>query len=256
MSLTISLVQTDVVWQNAEANRLHIEELLWEMEEGTDLIVLPELFATGFTFSQRVSEPHNLHTFKWMKQMAQLKNACVMGSLLIAEKGHYFNRCYFVYPNGNFKTYDKRHLFGLSDEQVFCQAGRTQTVFTIKDWKITPSVCYDLRFPVWLRNTTSYDVLINIANWPTQRKMAWQTLLQARAIENLCFTVGVNRIGTDGNKLNYSGESAIYSPEGIALLKMEEKEGIKTFTLKKTDLEKTRSAFPFLDDRDTFNLTV
>jgi len=254
MSLTISIVQTDIVWQNPEANRLHIEELLWEMEEETDLIVLPELFTTGFSFSDKISEPHNLHSFKWMKQMASLKNACTMGSLLIKEKGLFYNRCYCVYPNGSYKTYDKRHLFTLSDEKKFCEPGTSQQYFIIKGWKIMPSICYDIRFPVWSRNIVDYDILINIANWPSTRKEAWHTLLQARAIENQCYTIGVNRIGNDKNNLTYNGESSFYSYDGSEIKKLDNKTGISTRTLDKKPLDNFKVNFPFLNDKDNFNL--
>ena len=252
MTLKISLVQTDIVWRNAEVNRLNIEELLWDIEEETDLIILPELFSTGFTFSDRLAEPHNLHTFKWMKQMADLKNACVLGSLLVKQQGKYYNRCYCVHPNGHYQTYDKRHLFTLSEEKEFCEPGTFLTTFDVKGWKIMPSICYDLRFPVSLRNTNKYDVLINIANWPSERKEAWHTLLQARAIENQCFSIGVNRVGKDDNQLSYSGESCAYSFEGLTIKKMDQKENIQTIILQKSNLEKYRSNYPFLNDQDNF----
>jgi omega-amidase len=256
LSLTISLVQTDLVWENAEVNRLHIEELLWELEEQTDLIVLPELFSTAFSFSNQLSEPHNLHTFKWMKQMASLKNACILGSYLIKEKGLFYNRCYCVFPDGNYQTYDKRHLFSLSTEKEFCTPGNNQVIFEIKGWKIMPSICYDLRFPVWLRNTNKYDILINIANWPSQRKEAWQSLLQTRSIENQCFTIGVNRIGTDENQLTYNGESTVYCPEGKNLIKLDNKESITTITIKKEHLTQVRNNYPFLNDQDQFKIDI
>ena len=256
MNLTISLVQADIVWENPEINRLNIEELLWEISSETDLIILPELFSTAFSFSDQLSEPHNLHTFKWMKQMASLKKACIIGSLLIKEKEKFYNRCYCVYPNGDYKTYDKRHLFSLSDEKEFCEAGVSQTYFEIKGWKIIPSICYDLRFPVWLRNTQSYDLLINIANWPSERKTAWQALLQARSIENQCFSVGVNRVGTDQNQLTYEGESSVYSPEGKQLIKLNKKQAIETFTLDKHLIEETRTKYPFLEDLDQFKIGI
>lgn len=256
MDLSISLVQTNLVWENPETNRLHIEELLWDIDTHTDLIILPELFTTAFSFSDRLSEPHNLHSFKWMKQMASLKDACIMGSLLIKDKGLFYNRCYCVYPDGQYKTYDKRHLFSLSDEKQFCEAGQSHSIFEIKGWKIMPSICYDLRFPVWLRNTQQYDILINIANWPTQRKEAYQSLLQARSIENQCYSVGVNRIGSDQNQLTYAGESCIYSPEGQELLTMSTDEAIKSFTLSKTILDQTRTNHPFLNDQDQFKIDI
>lgn len=254
MSLRISLVQTDIAWQNPELNRLHIEELLWEMEETTDLLILPELFSTGFTFSNNLAEPHNLHTFKWMKQMASLKQAFVIGSLLIKEKGKYYNRCYCINPNGGYETYDKQHLFSLSEEKEFCTSGNSSNCFDVKGWKIMPSICYDLRFPVTLRNTNNYDILINIANWPTVRKETWQTLLKARAIENQCYSIGVNRVGNDENQLTYNGESNIYSFEGIALAKNSTQENIQTITIEKSLLAKFRIDYPFLNDLDAFKL--
>tara|TARA_B100000809_G_C15038476_1_gene494642 strand:- start:139 stop:906 length:768 start_codon:yes stop_codon:yes gene_type:complete len=254
MSITITIVQTDVFWKNSEANRLHIEEQLWDMEEDTDLIILPELFSTGFTFTDKIAEPHNLHTFKWMKQMASLKDASIMGSILIKDKGLFYNRCYCVSPSGTFQTYDKRHLFTLSDESKFCQSGSNQILFNVKGWLIMPSICYDIRFPVWSRNTTEYDIIINIANWPSERKEAWQTLLKARSIENQCYTVGVNRVGEDENKLIYNGESCIHSFDGSTILKLNNQQTIKTIILYKKDLINYRANFPFLQDQDNFSL--
>lgn len=252
MNLKVSLIQTDLVWQNANTNRSHIEELIWDIEEEVNLIILPEMFSTSFSFSRDLAEPHNLHTFKWMLQMASLKQAAIIGSFLISEKGSFYNRCYCVQPDGTFQTYDKRHLFSLSKEKEFCTPGVSNPIFNVKGWKIKPSICYDLRFPVWLRNHEKYDLLINIANWPSTRKDTWQTLLQARAIENQCFSIGVNRLGKDGNQLDYKGESAVYTAEGSLINNLSQNNEIITTVLEQESLKETRQLFPFLQDQDKF----
>lgn len=255
--LKISVVQTDNIWENIDANLLSLTEKLKVVSEDTDMIVLPELFSTGFTMqAQHVAETMDGKAVAWMKASATEKQSLVIGSLLISDLGSYYNRLIVAFPNGSIRYYDKRHLFSFAGEDKVFKAGSERLVFEYKGLKICPLICYDLRFPVWARNTEEIDVLIFVANWPNARMLAWDTLLKARAIENLCYVVGVNRVGVDANKLVYTGHSSVYDAMGECILQSEaSKEAIYDTILKISHLATVREKFSFLNDRDHFEIT-
>lgn len=260
--LNITLVQTHLYWQNVGANLAMLEEKLWQVAGPTDLIILPEMFNTGFSMEvEKLAEPMNLTTFKWMKQMAAQTKAVVTGSFIVRENDQYYNRLIWMQPDGNFKTYDKRHLFRMADEHDHFSPGKERLIVDLKGWKICPMVCYDLRFPVWSRNLSrqqpgnmDFDVLIYVANWPAPRVNAWDILLQARAVENLCYTIGVNRVAEDGNGIPYNGHSQVNTAKGETPCFLKEEETIQNFTLSYTELAKLREKFPAYLDADSFTL--
>ena len=254
--LTLSLIQTDIIWKNIPKNLQRIEEKIHSISTKTDLIVLPEMFSTGFVMEpESVAEGMQGSAVQWMQQIAKDKQTALIGSLIIRENQQYFNRVVFVHPSGAMTHYDKKHLFTLAGEDKIYTAGNNRLLFEYKGWKISPFVCYDLRFPVWTRNTENYDLAIFVANWPKVRVTAWDTLLKARAIENMSYVVGVNRIGTDANDLEYPGYSQAIDPLGAIIQKAEkQEETIVTITLEKDNLQKTREQFQFLNDRDQFTL--
>jgi omega-amidase len=256
LDLRVTIVQTALHWQNSEANRDMFTEKLSAAAPETDLIVLPEMFTTGFSMNApELAEEHEGPTLAWMQEEAKKHKAVITGSVIVKEKGKYFNRLYWVRPDGSYETYDKRHLFRMAKEHHTYTAGNNRLIVSLNGWNICPLVCYDLRFPVWSRNTSNaYDLMLYVANWPKVRNQPWRTLLQARAIENLAYVVGVNRVGTDGNDYPYSGDSAIIHPKGHHLLEVSEVEGIHTLTLSKSELEDFREAFPAHLDADTFQL--
>ncbi|MEH0155036.1 amidohydrolase [Limibacter armeniacum] len=255
-ALNITLIQADLHWLSPEANLAMLEEMIWQIPSPTDLIVLPEMFNTGFAKeAASLAEPMNLTTFKWMKQQAAQTGAVVTGSYVVKENGNCYNRLIWMRPDGTYEQYDKRHLFSMADEHLSFTAGKDSLLVDLKGWKICPLICYDLRFPVWSRNQSlSYDLLLYVANWPAARVNAWDTLLAARAIENLSYCIGVNRVGTDGNGIPYNGHTAAYSPKGEALLAPQEQEGIWQVTLEKDILSKFREKFPAHLDADHFKL--
>ncbi|GAB3501774.1 amidohydrolase [Spirosoma knui] len=254
----VTLLQTNLYWHNPVANRAMLEEHIFSLPEPTDLIVLPEMFTTGFTMDAKsVAEPMNLTTFRWLKQMAAQTNAVVTGSYVVQEGGRYFNRLIWMQPDGQFDTYDKRHLFRMAGEDGIYTAGSQRIVKEWRGWRICPLICYDLRFPVWSRNTTTpgqfdYDLLLYVANWPAVRRNPWNVLLQARAIENLSYVVGVNRVGQDGNQHQYSGDSAIINFKGDVLFCETDNEVVHQQTLSLDELRAFRSAFPANLDADSF----
>ena len=259
--LSIVLVQADLYWEQIDANLAMLEEKMWTIEARTDLIVLPEMFTTGFTMSAAaLAEPPGGKTFKWMRQMAKLKNAAVTGSYIVKEGTRFYNRLYFVSPDGFSDFYDKKHLFTLAGEEKVYAAGQEQKGIEFRGWKIKPLICYDLRFPVWARSsktdhqTYEYDLLLYTANWPAPRIHAWDALLQARAIENISYCAGVNRTGTDGYPKEYPGHSALYGFDGKTLSYSEEKEAILSTTLSGADLQAFRHRFPLQEDADRFTL--
>lgn len=253
-SLHISCVQFDVSWESIKTNLSKIDALINGLE--TDLIVLPEMFSTGFSMKpERCAETMKGESISWMKKTAHEQNTAIMGSLIIAENGDYYNRLIFVYPKGEIEFYDKRHLFTLAGEDKVYTAGNSKMIVDYLGWKICPMICYDLRFPVWSRNTEEYDILLYVANWPKPRISAWDTLLKARAIENMSYVVGVNRIGEDGNNLSYVGHSQGIDMLGEPLRNHDySKEGVVQITLDKLTLESTRSKFQFLNDKDSFSI--
>lgn len=255
-NLTITIVQTELHWQDAAANRTMFAEKLEKVAPSTDLIILPEMFTTGFSMNAAsLAEEPEGETLNWMQVMAHKHDAVLTGSVIVKEGSNYFNRLYWVRPDGTHETYDKKHLFRMAKEHHTYTPGKSKILVELKGWKICPLVCYDLRFPVWSRNRENeYDLILFVANWPKARNIAWKTLLQARAIENVAYCAGVNRVGTDGNGHPYSGDSAIIHPKGHRLLETSEQEGIHTITLSKQELVEFREAFPAHLDADTFSL--
>ena len=254
--LKVALIQSELAWENPAQNRAHFSKEIHTISSEVDLIVLPEMFTTGFTMHpEKVAETMTGKTILWLKAMAKEKNAAITGSLAIKEGTHYYNRLVFVFPNGEIQTYDKRHTFTLAGEDKIYTAGTKKRIVNYKGWKICLLICYDLRFPVWARNTENYDVLLYVANWPKPRISAWDTLLKARAIENMSYCIGVNRVGVDANKNLYTGNSAVYDCLGkkISTLKPDEIKA-EIVLLDKNHLVQTREKFRFLDDKDRFVL--
>lgn len=260
--LRITLIQSDLHWEDIDANLASFEEKIWQIGQDTDVIVLPEMFTTGFTMNAAKHAEHmNMRTFKWMRQMADQTGALILGSFIATVHERYFNRLLWMEPGGNHKTYDKRHLFRMAGEQKVYAAGESLLVGTWKGWRICPLICYDLRFPVWSRNTydatsrrLNYDLLIYVANWPTVRIDAWDALLKARAIENLSYVVGVNRVGMDGNGVDHNGHSTLVSPKGETIFISEGTESIKTLEVNANSLNAFRDRFPAHLDADDFSI--
>lgn len=256
--LKVSLVQTSTYWENAKANMASLNSKLEQLEKDTDIVLLPEMFSTGFSVGKEgIAEKMDGQTVNWMLEKASEKNCLLVGSVLIEENKNYFNRLIAAFPDGRLLHYDKRHLFSYAGEDKIFAKGKDRLVFSYKGFKICPLICYDLRFPVWARNDENYDILIYVANWPSPRIKAWDTLLKARSIENLCYTIGLNRVGDDNNKLTYPGHSAVYDPFGECLLFFEEhEEKIKSIRLEKSAVDTVRNKFSFLDDRDDFTVKL
>lgn len=254
-TLDIALIQSHLAWENPVQNRASFAQKISSISQSVDLIILPEMFTTGFTMNApEVAEKMGEDTLKWLQEMAETKNCAIVGSLIIEEKGNYYNRLIFMHPEGTYETYDKHQLFTLAKEQKVFTAGQKDVIIEYKGWKIKALICYDLRFPVWARNTSGYDILLYVASWPKLRINAWDTLLKARAIENMCYCVGVNRIGLDGKGYEYNGHSAVYDVLGNSVIEGYpiEKETILYATLDKLHIQKTREKLPFLEDKDNF----
>ncbi|MBA3706782.1 MAG: amidohydrolase, partial [Bacteroidetes bacterium] len=217
MDLKITIIQSNLHWENKEKNLEMFSKKIAAITDATDLIVLPEMFTTGFSMNpKKFAEIMSGPTIEWLKQKAREKKCVITGSFIAEENGNYFNRLVWMNSDGTYNTYDKRHLFRMADEHNHYNFGKSKLVVELKGWKICPLVCYDLRFPVWSRNVKSeYDVLIYVANWPERRNHHWRTLLLARAIENQCYSIGVNRIGADGNSIAHSGDSTVIDPRGM-----------------------------------------
>ncbi|MEN9961115.1 MAG: hypothetical protein RL045_1368 [Bacteroidota bacterium] len=255
-NLRVSLVQTDLVWEDPAANCAQLEEKLACLAGKTDLVVLPEMFATGFSMSETGSEIGKGPALQWMQLQANRLGALVVGSLKVKQQNNFFNRLYAVKPDGSFNAYDKRHLFRMGGEQEFYQAGGQQVIVSYKGWNLALFICYDLRFPVWSRNVEmGYDAAIYVANWPAPRAQAWRTLLQARAIENLSYVIGVNRVGSDANALAYAGDSLLVDFKGGVQLDLGADDQILTSELAAIDLADFRTKFPAHLDADAFNLS-
>lgn len=253
--MKIALIQTSLAWENPMENRSHLVQKINGFMEDVDLIVLPEMFSSGFTMNPKdVAETMEGETVLWLQHLAKAKNAAITGSLVIEENGNYYNRLIFVFPDGEMKTYDKRHLFTLAGEHQFYTAGKDKLIVEYKGFKICPLVCYDLRFPVFSRNTEDYDLLVYLANWPKLRTNAWDILLKARAVENMCYTIGVNRIGTDANNHEYIGHSQAVDFLGDYVLEPKETDGVFIIELNKEKLLETRKKLAFLQDRDKFEI--
>jgi len=265
--LTITTIQTDLHWENKTANLRMLEDKIRNLEQRTEIVLLPEMFSTGFSMRPAgLAEPMDGETVSWMRDMSSRYKIVLGGSLIIEEEDKFYNRFIWMLPNGQYGIYDKRHRFAFAGEDQFYTAGAKRTIASVKGWKINLQVCYDLRFPVWARQQKStneagetvpeYDVLIYVANWPERRSHAWKTLLCARAIENQCYVVGVNRVGKDANDIYHSGNSMVIDPLGEVLYHMADEEDIFTITLQKEHLENVRSKFPFWRDGDEFKIDV
>ena len=249
-----ALVQSALAWENPEKNRRYFSELLKPLAGDVDLIVLPEMFTTGFTMKpQNLPPEEGLRTLAWMLEQASDADAAVVGSTVFREDNKYFNRLVFARPDGTHEIYDKRHTFTLAGEDKVYTRGTERLQLEFRGFTFCPLICYDLRFPVWSRNTEGYDVLIYVANWPSPRVSAWDVLLRARAIENMSYVLGVNRIGSDPNSLDYSGHSAAYDSLGTRLAFAVGAEILRV-TLSKSHLQETRDALRFLQDQDRFTL--
>lgn len=253
-SLNITLVQADIQWEDKQANLQKYEQMIAGIADKKEVVVLPEMFATGFTMNTAtMAETMEGPTVQWMKDVSKQHRCILTGSAIIEEGGKYYNRLLWVQPDGNIGTYDKRHLFAYGDEDQHFTSGDKRLICSVKGFRICLMVCYDLRFPVWARNANDdYDVLIYVANWPERRSLAWKTLLQARAIENMSYVVGVNRVGTDAKDLEYSGDSSAFGPLGEVLWQHSHEEAAHTVTLDKEHLLDTRKKLPFLNDADKF----
>ena len=262
--LKVTLIQSDLHWEEIDANLSMFEEKIWQIGESTDVIILPEMFTTGFSMkAPALSEIMGLRTTRWMRQMADQTGALILGSFITEIHEKYFNRLVWMEPGGNIRTYDKRHLFRMGEENQVYAPGESMLIGTWKEWRICPLICYDLRFPVWSRNkwnpalkSMSYDLLIYVANWPMVRSGAWETLLHARAIENLSYVAGVNRVGIDGNSIEYNGKSSLIGPAGETLFSLENSEVVKTITLSANALQAYRERFPAYLDADDFSLNI
>jgi predicted amidohydrolase len=253
--LTVSLIQTTTHWHSPNDNRALFERLFAEVPDDAQIVVLPEMFSTGFTMSaSEVAEPMQGPTLTWLREQALGIGKVICGSLVIVDGGRYYNRFVWVTPEGSVTSYDKRHLFRMTDEHRYYAAGKQRRTVVVGEWRVCLMICYDLRFPVWFRNRGDYDVLLCVANWPAERQQIWNTLLRARAVENQCYCVGVNVVGTDGNGVGYSGGSAIYTAEGNALLEAGELAGVFTTSLGGDALLDYRRRFPAWQDADEFSL--
>ena len=259
-SLKVTTIQTNLYWEDIHKNLEHFNEKLNVLLEPTDIIILPEMFTTAFTMNPLVlAEEHGGEGLQWMQQKAKEKNAVLVGSISVKDKQHYYNRLYWVMPDGTYKFYDKRHLFQMGNEHLHYVAGTKKLIIDYKGWKICPLICYDLRFPVWSRNKKddTYDVLLYVANWPEVRSYPWKQLLIARAIENQAYVIGVNRIGEDGNAIKHSGDSCVINPKGeiISTTKANE-DKTETLSLSYTYLDEFRKLFPVMLDGDDFEFQL
>ncbi len=254
-NLKVAVIQTALIWKNIAQNLQHFSTKIEEINDEVDLIVLPEMFTTGFCMTPAdVAETMSGTTINWMRTIAFKRNCAIAGSVIIFENENYYNRFLFVHPNGVVEFYNKKHLFTLAGEEKVYTAGKEKVIIEYKGWRIRPLVCYDLRFPVWSRNENDYDLLIYVANWPKPRVNAWDALLKARAIENMTCVVGVNRVGLDGLDYEYVGHSAVYNCLGEEILKPLTGEQVILVELDINHLDKTRNRFNFLEDRDTFDI--
>ncbi len=256
-TLELKGYQSDTVWHRPDLNRMHLAEEFASWNDDFDVLILPEMFTSGFTMKpDSIPEEQDQLTIEWMVQWAERFDALLIGSIIFREEDRSYNRLYAVSGEGYVGTYDKRHLFTYAQEHECYSAGKDRLIIPYQDWKICPLVCYDLRFPVWSRNDVDYDLLIYVANWPDSRALAWNTLLPARAVENQAYVAGINRSGMDGNDIWYRGDSAIYDYAGRELTSLSHQEGSIRATLDKQALQSFRERYAFLRDRDTFTLDI
>lgn len=256
-TLKITLIQTHLFWEDKGANLALLEQKILNLEEPTEVVILPEMFTTGFSMQPTLhAETMEGPSVQWMRRIAKAQKIILTGSLIIEENGHYYNRLIWMLPNGEFGYYDKRHLFAFAGEDQHYTAGNKRLIASVKGWKINLQICYDLRFPTWARQAApnEYDVLMYVANWPEKRSPAWKTLLVARAIENQAFVVGVNRVGLDGKNIAHSGNSMVVGPLGEVLYHSADQESVFQITLQRDELEQARTQFPFWKDADFFTI--
>ena len=256
-NLRISMIQSHIIWEDRDENLGYYGELLRRVSGKTDLAILPETFSTGFSMNvEKLADTMNGATICTIRDWTKKYNLAVTGSFIVKENGNYYNRAFFITPEGEEYFYDKRHLFRMAEEEKHFSSGKKRTVINYKNWNICLQVCYDLRFPVWSRNANNeYDLLIYVANWPEARKKAWKVLLQARAIENMAYVCGVNRVGVDGKGFTYRGDSLVFNPKGKKLADAGKREEItRTCTIVKSELEELRQKFPAWKDADTFSI--
>ncbi len=269
--LNISIVQANLVWEDPAANRLMLEQMLNTLPAHAEVVFLPEMFSTGFSMQpERLAEPMDGPTINWMTQQARQRRIILCGSLIIEEEGLYYNRLIWMLPTGQYGTYNKRHLFSYAHEEEHYTAGDSRLIASVKGWKLNLQICYDLRFPTWARQQQQpseshnghtelepeYDVLVYVANWPERRSFAWKSLLTARAIENQCYTIGVNRVGDDGNGVYHSGDSSIIDPLGATVCTNQGEAAVHTYTLSRSHLTEVRRQFRFLNDADQFMIVT
>lgn len=253
--MKIALLQAPLIWENPKANRDYFEEKINSISQEIDLVVLPEMFTTGFSMNPKhLAETMQGETVALLQEIAKTKNIAITGSLIITENQKFYNRLVFIFPSGEIQYYDKRHLFSLAGEEKIYTNGQERLIVDYKGWKICSLICYDLRFPVFSRNTTDYDLLLYVANWPKPRTNAWDILLKARSVENMCYTIGVNRIGFDGSNHEYIGHSQAVDFLGNYVLEPAETEGIFITELDRNQMLETRKKLGFLNDRDSFEL--
>lgn len=255
-NLKVCLVQANLHWMDVDANIRMFDRIIDEQADGADLVVLPEMFSTGFSMEpEKVAEPLGGPASSWMRDKACLSAKAIVGSIIMVEDGRFFNRLIFATPTGEVFFYDKRHLFRMGNEHEHFTAGSQRLIVTFKGWRICPLICYDLRFPVWSRCCNDYDLVLYIASWPAARRYVWQSLLVARAIENQCYAVGVNRVGTDGEGLCYSGNSVVVDPKGEVSAPFADGEaGAASLVLSMSSLLSFREKFPVLLDGDRFQI--
>lgn len=260
-TLHFTLIQTDLHWEDRQANLNMLEKKIFSISEKTEIVILPEMFSTGFSMdAAKLAETMEGETVQWMMRIAAEKKIILTGSVIIqGEPGKFYNRLLWVLPNGQYGVYDKRHLFAYAEEDKHYESGGKRLIASVKGWKINLLICYDLRFPVWARQQINeepeYDVLIYVANWPERRAEAWRSLLKARAIENQCYVIGVNRVGKDGKNILYAGESMVIDPLGEILYSKKDEEDIFTIALDADHLKQVRERFPFWKDADPFHLS-
>ncbi len=253
--ITVCQVQPELVWEDIDANLERLDGMIQHISPGTDLIILPETFSTGFTMqSDRYAEGPDGKAVTWMRRVASETSAYISGSLIIREGGHIFNRLYWISPGGIEGHYDKRHLFRMGREDTFFTQGVSREVFTLGGFRFLPQICYDLRFPVFSRNQGDYDVLFYVANWPAPRHLVWETLNRARAIENQSYVLGINRVGLDGLGVDHLGGTCAIDPRGNIIHMMDQRSGIRTATLDLSSLREFRESFPAWKDADRFSI--
>ncbi len=252
--MKLALIQSDIVWEDKNANIKQLEQYIEQIKSDVSIILLPEMFTTGFTMqSEKYAETMDGETVLWMKKQAKSKNALIIGSVIILELGKYYNRLILAFPDGHLKHYNKKHLFTMGEEPKHYSAGNEPLEFEYLGLKIKAIICYDLRFPVWCRNASNYDLLICVANWPEVRSYPWRQLLIARAIENQCYVAAVNRVGLDGNNINHSGNSMVVDAKGEVLQEMVTTAGIIIQQIDLELLKQFRMQFPVLKDQDAFS---